>query len=428
MMLNLLAPTTLTLAFVLSSGTAASVVVTCPPTAEQMEAILAARVADPAPSDQQQSQPIIDVVFVLDTTGSMGGLIEGAKQKIWSIANEIAQTQPAPKVRMGLIGYRDRGDDYIVRETQLTDDLDTIYMDLMGFEARGGGDAPESVNEALYTAVERFDWSTDENALKLIYLVGDAPPQMSYKDDVKYHASCKFAKEKDIFINTIQCGSMHNTRPIWEEIAQLANGSFAAIQQDGGVQRISTPYDEQIHEVDIKIRATMIDYGDREVMSKQLGKRAFASSISSTGSSEALADRAMYNYSEAGSATLYGVQELVNDYANDKVKLEEIKKEHLPESLQSLSLEELRETVERKKQERDDLRTLMKSLSSQRSAYISAQQTKMDPDGFDIQVVETLRTQAAEKGIELGSTKEDAKEPVGSEPESTESPKKSEEE
>ena len=172
----------------------------------------------------------------------------------------------------------------------------------------------------------------------------------------------------------------------------------------------------------------MIDYGDREVMSKQLGKRAFASSISSTGSSEALADRAMYNYSEAGSATLYGVQELVNDYANEKVKLEEIKKEHLPESLQSLSLEELRETVERKKQERDDLRTLMKSLSSQRSAYISAQQTKMDPDGFDIQVVETLRTQAAKKGIELGSTKEDAKEPVGSEPESTESPKKSEEE
>ena len=42
-----------------------------------------------------KSKPHIEVCFVLDTTGSMGGLIEGAKQKIWSIANEmISAHQP----------------------------------------------------------------------------------------------------------------------------------------------------------------------------------------------------------------------------------------------------------------------------------------------------------------------------------------------
>src|SRR5690348_8048988 len=55
----------------------------------------------------------IDVVFVLDSTGSMGGLIEGAKQKIWAIANQVATAKPRPRIRMALVTYRDRGDSYV---------------------------------------------------------------------------------------------------------------------------------------------------------------------------------------------------------------------------------------------------------------------------------------------------------------------------
>src|SRR6266480_3690831 len=58
-----------------------------------------------------QSKPRIEVCFVLDTTGSMGGLIEGAKQKIWSIANEMISAQPTPELKLGRIGYRDRGEE-----------------------------------------------------------------------------------------------------------------------------------------------------------------------------------------------------------------------------------------------------------------------------------------------------------------------------
>src|SRR5262249_51990744 len=72
----------------------------------------------------RQSKPLIEVCFVLDTTGSMGGLIEGAKQKIWSIANEMISAQPTPELKLGLIGYRDRGDDYVVKSFSLTDDID----------------------------------------------------------------------------------------------------------------------------------------------------------------------------------------------------------------------------------------------------------------------------------------------------------------
>src|ERR1043165_5105833 len=96
-----------------------------------------------------QAKHRIEVCFVLDTTGSMTGLIEGAKQKIWSIANEITSARPTPDIRIGLIGYRDRGDEYVTKVFDLTNDIDAVYGNSQSFRADGGGDTPESVNEAL---------------------------------------------------------------------------------------------------------------------------------------------------------------------------------------------------------------------------------------------------------------------------------------
>ena len=72
--------------------------------------LVAASVLARAEPPEKQDKPKIDVCFVLDTTGSMSGLIEGAKQKIWSIANEITSARPTPDIRIGLVGYRDRGE------------------------------------------------------------------------------------------------------------------------------------------------------------------------------------------------------------------------------------------------------------------------------------------------------------------------------
>src|SRR4030042_4170733 len=141
----------------------------------------------------EAERPQVEVVFVLDTTGSMGGLIQAAKEKIWAIANTLASTKPAPDIKMGLVGYRDRGDIYITKVTDLTDDLDAVYEQLMGFAADGGGDTPESVNQALNEAVTKVNWSKDGKAYRVIFLVGDCPPHMDYTDDVKYSESCKAA-------------------------------------------------------------------------------------------------------------------------------------------------------------------------------------------------------------------------------------------
>src|SRR5262249_22647995 len=92
------------------------------------------------PNKQPAPQPDVEVVFCLDTTGSMGGLIGAAKQKIWSICNQIAGGKPTPRLKVGLVAFRDRGDEYITKIFDLTEDLDAVHGNLMSFRAAGGGD------------------------------------------------------------------------------------------------------------------------------------------------------------------------------------------------------------------------------------------------------------------------------------------------
>src|ERR1700745_559410 len=102
-----------------------------------------------------EKKPKVEVVFCLDTTGSMGGLIQGAKDKIWAICNQIAGGKPTPDLKVGLVAYRDKGDAYITKIIDLTDDLDAIHGQLKEFQAQGGGDGPEAVNQALDDSINK---------------------------------------------------------------------------------------------------------------------------------------------------------------------------------------------------------------------------------------------------------------------------------
>ncbi len=150
----------------------------------------------PPVDTQSVARHKVQAVFVLDTTGSMSGLIDTAKQKIWSIASSMAQAQPAPEIEIGLVGYRDRGDAYVTQVIDLSEDLDTVYARLMDFQADGGGDTPEDVNTALDHAINRISWSNDPDTYQVVFLVGDAPPHMDYADVPKYPETLRAAEQR----------------------------------------------------------------------------------------------------------------------------------------------------------------------------------------------------------------------------------------
>jgi Mg-chelatase subunit ChlD len=348
-------------------------------------------------SSPPQSKPRIEVCFVLDTTGSMGGLIEGAKQKIWSIANEMISAKPTPELKLGLIGYRDRGDEYVVKSFNLTDDIDAIYGHLREFVAAGGGDFPESVNEALAEAIHKMSWSKDDKVLKLIFLVGDAPPHMDYPNSPKYPDLCREAAKKDLIINTVQCGDAEETRVVWQEIAKSAEGSYVAIPQSGNVAVISTPMDKELSELNERIGATLIPYGDTKLQAEVHAKRAMAAAAPMA----AMADRLSYN-SKTGKG-VQGAGELVDALNENKLKFEEIDEKQLPTELQKLDRGELQQRVKKAQTERAELQRKVEDLSKKRDAYILAENKRLAAEGkgdaFDQKVAETLRAQAAKKGI-----------------------------
>jgi hypothetical protein len=349
---------------------------------------------------EPQAKPKIEVCFVLDTTGSMSGLIEGAKQKIWSIANEITSAKPTPEIRIGLIGYRDHGDEYVTKAFDLTNDIDAIYMNLQSFRAAGGGDTPESVNEALHEAVSKMTWSQDRKVLKIIFLVGDAPPHMDYPGAPKYPEVCQEAMKRDLIINTVQCGTIPETTPVWREIASLSEGSYTAIAQSGGMIAIATPMDRELAELNRKLGATMIAYGDetarRTVVSKQAVSEAAPLSVA--------ADRLSFNARYG--RIVQGEGELLDALSQGKVKLESIRKDQLPKEWQALDTPALMAEIEKKQKSRVALQTRIEKVNKERENYIAQERKRLaekgKSDSFDDKVAQSIRDQAARKGIEYG--------------------------
>ncbi len=355
-----------------------------------------------APVASESAQPRIEVVFVLDTTGSMSGLIAAAKEKIWSIANTLATAQPAPQIEMGLVGYRDRGDAYVTKHLALTEDLDAVHAFLMGFQAGGGGDGPESVNQALHEAVTKMDWSTDEQTYRVIFLVGDFPPHMDYSDDVKYPQSCKRAAERGITINTIQCGAMPLTTPIWAEIARKAEGEFFRVEQSGGAIVASTPFDAELGVLSRDLDGTRIYYGSAEEMALQMDREQVGAALYEGASSQAIAARVIFNASAAGKDNFAGGKELVDDLVSGRVVWRDLKDEELSEAVRKMSLPEREAHVKKMTQRRAQLHKQIAELSAQRQAHIKGQIQSAGhtvKDSLDVQLYECIKNQAQKKRI-----------------------------
>lgn len=348
--------------------------------------------------------PKIDVVFVLDTTGSMSGLIQTAKEKIWSIATTMASAQPTPELRIGLVAYRDRGDQYVTKVVDLSDDLDSVYAALMDFEAGGGGDTPESVNQALYDAVHNMSWSAGEQAYQVVFLVGDAPPHMDY-NEVRYPEIVASAIEKGIVINTIQCGEMSTTIAPWTQIASLGQGSFFQVAQAGGAVAFTTPFDEKIAMLSAKLDDTRLYYGSEEEKARMLKKVAATDKMELHASVATRARRGVFNAAVGGRANLLGENELVDAVASGTVELDELAPEDLPEALKPMAPAEQQAFVAQLANERAELKRKIQELSADRDDFIAI---KVDEaggmkDSLDHQLYEAVKEQAGKVGFEYES-------------------------
>jgi len=334
----------------------------------------------PEPTPVATGRHAVDVVFAVDTTGSMGGLLEGAKRTVWSIATHIRKTDPEADLRVGLVAYRDIGDDYVTRDLALTGDLDAVFTELSSYQAAGGGDTPEDVDAALDDTLHKMRWRDD--ARKLVFLVGDAPPA-SRGDVPRFEVSAREAGDRQIIINTIRCGWDHDAEVAWQEIASLAHGQFSTIREDGGVQQIATPYDDKLAEISANIDSTTVIVGDDG------DRRAYHSNMAAAkvAPAPAKADRAAYYAAKAGGpgGNARVANDLVGGVLDGTMAPEAVAPAALPEDLRGMDKPALKAEIEKRAQLRKAAQQELARFARQRDEYLKAK-AKDGEGGFDAKV------------------------------------------
>lgn len=342
----------------------------------------------------QAPRPVIELMFVLDTTGSMGGMLEGAKTKIWGIVNDVLQRQgnAGATIRVGLVAYRDRGDAYVTRITPLSTNLDAVYSQLMSFRPEGGGDTPEDVRSAMADAVRAGGWSRPgPRTSQVLFLVGDAPPQ-SYRNVASTVVTATAARQRGIIVNAIQCGDDPDTTQAWHDVAQHGGGEYFAIAQDGGVEAIVTPYDQPLAQLGQQMGGTYMAYGaDRRA--KQSSQVAMEARVASAAPPPAVAERAI---NKALNDRAYDESDLVQKAeVSGSAAAARVADAELPDSLRALPAAERQKALDKAVAERKALKEKILALSKQREKYLADQRAKRSgkAGGFDAAVSGALARQ-----------------------------------
>ena len=174
----------------------------------------------------------LEVAFIIDATGSMGGEISRLKDTVTNIAERVGQD--GVRLRLGAVAYRDRGDEYTTQTYNFTEDIAAFQEVIDGLEADGGGDYPEALNEALEEAQRRLSWTQDES-LRLTFLITDAPANYYDKQDFTYAQGVLDAQQMGMKIFPIASGGSDGVAEVQlRQIAQHTLAHFIFITEGGG--------------------------------------------------------------------------------------------------------------------------------------------------------------------------------------------------
>lgn len=171
----------------------------------------------------------LDILFLLDSTGSMEDEIDQIKDSLLSIASRISDLPSQPDLRFGMVAYRDRGDEFVTRLYDFEPDAVRFLDTIRGVVAAGGDDYPESLNEALHVAVHDPEWRLDD-AVRLVFLIADAPPHLDYEQDYSYADEMIEAHRRGIKIFSIASSGLDQQGEyVFRQIAQHTMGRFIFI-------------------------------------------------------------------------------------------------------------------------------------------------------------------------------------------------------
>ncbi len=349
-----------------------------------------------APTD---ARPVVELAICLDISGSMDGLIDSAKARLWSIVNDLATAKPVPRVRVALLTYGcdayDSATGWVVVDADLTEDLDLISQKLFALKTNGG---TELVGRVVSKAAQSLAWSGDSNALRMIIVAGNEAANQDL--EVTYQQASRTSIERGVLVNSIYCGDPGDSlAPAWGDVARLADGQFFCIDQSMGALVAETPFDKQLSDLGASINATYLACGAK-------GAAASANQAAQDVNAQRLSGGAAAQRAASKSSAIYDNRawDLVDGCAAGEMKLEEMKDEDLPESMRGKTLGEKQAILAFHQGERTRIQQEIQALQVQREAFVSEAKRKAATTqgvSLDDALKQAIRTQAAAKGFKF---------------------------
>lgn len=199
--------------------------------------------------DQSLESLDLDLLFLVDATGSMSDEIAKVQSTIFDVADQIDALPERPNARYGLVTYRDRGDSFVTKTYEFTPDVRDFAGNLNTVFADGGGDYPESLNEGLHHALHSVEWR-GPGTVQLIFLIADAPPHLDYDQDYDYAVEMERAAQQGIKIFPIASSGLDDQGEyIFRQLAQYTQGRFIFLTYAGPTNG-GAPGETTTHHVD----------------------------------------------------------------------------------------------------------------------------------------------------------------------------------
>ncbi len=215
----------------------------------------------------------LQICFLLDATGSMKDEIEQLQDVIFSIHSRILTMPTRPAVKFSIVAYRDKADAFLVKGRPFTTSIDTFQVALDKISAGGGGDYPEDIESAFIYCLDSLSW--DEQSVKFVFLIGDAPPHLQKKEK-NYLWAAQRCRSRGIMVCPIGASGLKlDGEFVFRQIAVITNGEFVFLHygeqgESEGSSSISDP-GKVSHHTGSNYAARRLDDIVVDIVSNELG-------------------------------------------------------------------------------------------------------------------------------------------------------------
>lgn len=336
----------------------------------------------------------VQLAILLDSSGSMSGLINQTKTQLWKVVNELTKARkhgllPDLKVSVyqhGMAGFAAEG--FIQRLTPLTVDLDIVSEKLFDITTTGSN---EFTGQAIEKAALSEQWSQDGDAYKAIFIAGNETMEQG---PVDFRDAIRTAASKGLIVNTIHAGEEAvGIQGFWRAAADLGGGNFVNINMNYNRPHIPSPYDQEILDLNNKLNDTYLYYGKdgKEAKDRQAREDANAG--------DNLLDRGA---SKASGYYRNSSWDLIDGIDEKQVKLEDIPDEELPEELRGKTLQYKLDFIEGMRQKRREIQKQIQALYRLREEFVEKKLEEMGEDNANTvgkALIANLRQQLTQRGF-----------------------------